>query len=868
MTSKLNKFLPKLGNYHIILLGCILGCLLILNSNNVNNQKAKIKSSEKEDIFFKRLISKRILQEVSTNNENEYEKETNDVCSRASEGLKEYYVTSDLSKIDLDNAPIKCEDKDEEYMKALIDLVRSLVGGDKEENNSPVPDGNLRNLLDDEDTDNLITYGQRILPMLIFLGIGLLSIIGFLVCWICCCCDCCCCCCCKKEGCKIPCFIFTYIFYALVIVVCIYGLTQASKIFTGLANTECSFLQFFNQILYGEKKETPKWIGIQEIDKLLNNLEKTLKEMKDDNLIEYLDDLIGDINDQRKDFMDELQNLHTHFYEPDGITPLSEYCIQYPTTTPFNYYTEGTEKKYLKDKYVLDLIPALGKYNFVDKVFEPGLIYWWNNEIAAIDDQAKGTLEQARSSFESMLNEKLDTILDALKKGQNELGKLKKPFNNAYGDISSILYDYSEIIDSKGKLAVNLVFGLLAFMNICLAALMLLICMFSGQSCVECGFFRCLFKFATHILWNVLAILMILSFIIGSLLALVGRVGGDMMSLVSFIVSEENFQNQNNPVLLNELGEGKEILEECIIKNGNLSSKFGLDDVTGDFDTINEKKTEIEGYIETFKDLAMNYPAYHALIDALKNKTEFIEDTSIISTLVNPSNDVIQTVELSKIITALNNAIGTISQERWDEKDGDKNIKCNEEETDSAIPDKNLLHPWTCEPEYRNWVSGSTTNEDVKNYAKISTDIIKVLKFAENDYYDHINNTKYYYELYLNGYLRTLNFFDQVTGDIINALKIGIGSSTDTFSFLNGKFIGTNLKIILKYLKYSLGEDLYTVGVCLIIVGCSLILSISSTILLIVIINIGLKKNQESSPNTGLPNFAESNNGNIVKYQN
>jgi len=65
----------------------------------------------------------------------------------------------------------------------------------------------------------------------------------------------------------------------------------------------------------------------------------------------------------------------------------------------------------------------------------------------------------------------------------------------------------------------------------------------------------------------------------------------------------------------------------------------------------------------------------------------------------------------------------------------------------------------------------------------------------------------------------------------------------DLFGFINGKFIGTNLKIILKYLKYSLGEDFYIVGICLILVGCGLILSISSTILLLVIINIELKQN-------------------------
>ena len=69
----------------------------------------------------------------------------------------------------------------------------------------------------------------------------------------------------------------------------------------------------------------------------------------------------------------------------------------------------------------------------------------------------------------------------------------------------------------------------------------------------------------------------------------------------------------------------------------------------------------------------------------------------------------------------------------------------------------------------------------------------------------------------------------------------------NSFSFLNGSFIKINLKILLKYLKYSLGKDIYTVGICLVVVGFSLILSISSTILLTVIINIDLKDNMNAN---------------------
>ena len=98
---------------------------------------------------------------------------------------------------------------------------------------------------------------------------------------------------------------------------------------------------------------------------------------------------------------------------------------------------------------------------------------------------------------------------------------------------------------------------------------------------------------------------MILSFIVGSLLSLIGRVGEDMMSVVSYIVSEENFRNGN--VLLSELGEGRDALEECILGNGDLSSVFGLNDVTSDFDTINTKKREIREYISRFQNITSNY---------------------------------------------------------------------------------------------------------------------------------------------------------------------------------------------------------------------------------------------------------------------
>ena len=157
MSSKLDK--SKLKSYHIILLGCLLGFLLVLNSNRVNEEKLRIYQNKKEKAFFNRLIFQRKLQGIpdppTLVEEEEEITETQAVCLHASNELQDYYNTSDLSKIDLDDGAIKCEDKDKDYMKALIGIVESLIGGG-DDDDDPINGGrrNLRNLLEPETEEN------------------------------------------------------------------------------------------------------------------------------------------------------------------------------------------------------------------------------------------------------------------------------------------------------------------------------------------------------------------------------------------------------------------------------------------------------------------------------------------------------------------------------------------------------------------------------------------------------------------------------------------------------------------------------------------------------------------------------------------
>ena len=904
MTKERNKMISRLKSYHIIILGCILGCLLTFNSNYINEQKATMKLNKEKSELFDRIISKRRLQEIQEGDEDVIYL-TSEVCSHSSDDLKEYYQSGDLTKIDLEPGLIECKDKDNKYVKALIGVLEGFIKDeDSSENPNTIPNNNDNNSgnddnggnddganpgerlrllsLDEEGKENIKIYVDRILPMAVFLGIGILCIIGWLVCCFASCCNCCCCCCFKKEGCKIPCFIFTYIFYALVITVCIYGLTQTNKIFTGIANTECSFMKFFDDILDGEEKEeTPKWIGINGVSNMLNSLYDTVEDMENSDLNANLESKIRDIDEERSNFMPELKSTYKNYYTDrndgiDGVDPNVGYYVEY-NNDAYIKESDSTTINY-NGKYMLDIFNLLGRYDN-DKQNYTGYLYLWDREISEIDNQASGTLNSAAGSFRNMLNENIGEIKRGLHSGITSLEELRKPFDDVYDVIADAIYDSSVYIDKYGKLSVQLVFGILAAMNLALGILVLLICLFSGKSCADCCCCRCICKCATHIIWNLLAFLMIIAFIIGSLLSLLGAIGSDMMSVFSYIVSEENFNKGDSAVIINKLEEGKDILKECFIGNGRLTELFNLSDVTDDFDIIQEKKNEIQGYMDEFRE-RMNYPSYTYLKSLLENRLQFTEDTNLI--LLDPQSNTPEAqkiINLDEIIKKLNDSTG--ADEKWNLLEGDKDKICIKDQNDGfAKNSQNVLHPWTCEPYHRDWIEGSG-NTDITNYAKIATDIIDLLKYAKGEiepadnpnyksYYDILDELKGKYEVYLNKYMDVLEFFDDVIDQITSALEEAIGSNGqhDTFSFLDGKFIRNDLKILLKYLQYSLGEDIYTVGLCLVIVGFSLILSVSSTILLLVIINKSLESNKKFSQQTEIPEFPVNNDGRIMQFKN
>ena len=837
MTNEQSDNVSMLKPYQIILISCLLGSILVANSNYVNKNRELARLNKQKGELFDTIIQRRKLQSQNYSEE---------VCSRASDDLNEYYNTGDLSKIDIDGIEaIECKNKDSKYMKALISIVRSVSDNDEDSNNvddDTHPNGpngyTLRNL-DELNTDDILDYAMdRILPMSVFLTFGILGFIGWIVCCFCCCFNCCCCCCCKKKTCKIPCFVFTYVFYALVIVVCIYGLTQTNKIFVGLANTECSFLKFFDQVVDGEmKQDLPRWAGINSIQGLLTNINNTLKDLSE-NSYENLTHHMGLINNSREHFTDKMHTVGDKFY--DGASFKRPYVQSYADTS--SYPSPGN--------YVYDIVSSFGRYDNVEKKYtEPSSIYAWDQEFSIIDREAYDYLTTAHNGFSDILRENLGEVQDALGEGKDSLDELLDPFNDIKNDAGEALYDVSDSIDHYGKMGVNVVFGALMGMNIFLAVLMLLIALFSGKSCTSCCCCRCLFKFCTHILWNVLALLMILSFIIGSLVALVGRLGGDMMGILSYVMSIDNF-NGTNPILVNELDSAKDYIYTCLHGDGDIAKQLNLGESLDSFDNINNVEGNITIVLDNFTSIMNMTPVYNGIKTRLDDQFNLKEDITMISQDENAP------ISYNYLITKINEKVSDKGI-RWDTANSN-NYGCS-----SSITS---YYPKSCKPSES---TSCNTNTDCKKYAEILDSVYNIVDYAHDPNKDEdsgtgkaasvmkvINDLKGEYINYLQGYVNILNFFLETIHKITDLIRQYSGNG-NAFSFLNGKFIGTNLKIILKYLEHSLGKDFYTVGICLCIVGLSLILSISSTILLIVIINIELEEYQkqeknQNNANTGL----------------
>ena len=143
------------------------------------------------------------------------------------------------------------------------------------------------------------------------------------------------------------------------------------------------FFMHWYQIIYGENKDdnSPKWIGIEEVSQLLDDLEFKINDMNNFDMLGQLNYLKDEVDTERDNFKSLLNDVYKKFYK-DGspLIPIDKYCVEYNGQEISITQGNSQVNKKLVGKYVLDLIPMIKKLDGTD-----GLISIWKEEIDDID---------------------------------------------------------------------------------------------------------------------------------------------------------------------------------------------------------------------------------------------------------------------------------------------------------------------------------------------------------------------------------------------------------------------------------------------------------------------------------------------------
>ena len=814
MTKKSNEFSPKLKYYHIILIAMIISPFLVLNSNSINKKKEQRKIFRQNEIFMRKLYGRNLG----------FKEDTKEICDKGTEDLRKYYETGDPETIGLKEGAIEKEDEGE-YITALVNLISS----------------------EGDSGDNIMNYAMHLIPVLIFLVITIFFLPGWLICCICSCCNCCCCCCCKKPKCKLPFYIVTCVIYALGIAISIYGLSVSNSVFVGLADTECSILKFVGEVLDGEtRQEKPRWGGISKIKDIFSQTKNNINSLTESKK-EELERNKDNSKNAKNDFEDGLKDYSLHIYDDDP------------------YDTSATGQNYKKTfpghdgDYYLDIAVNFGKFSKdsdgVVHTTSNSFVDNWYTEYKIISQNSETQMESAYKNFDELIQQK-GTATEALDDGISSINDIQSSFDSIKDSISEGIIDYSEIIEYYGKLGFKVIFSVLMVIDAAIAAFIslriftqFLVC---NNPCL-----KCFLKSVIHILWNILALITFFALLFGFIFTLLGTIGKDLISVVSVLFSDDNLNKGENAPLI---GGASVYLKTCINGDGKLEKALDLDiSAMGNIESLKNASNDLKSIKnETEVQLGQKiaYNAYKAEYDKRKNY-EITNFNLMKKDKSNPLN-------LDYYLENFNTEIRSQKGEWLKTCDAGKFQSCHSNPTGDT---EYCIQFPSCEDgdlSYWNTAYSSSSSKGIVfafiesiNLAKSETNpksIAKALTELNSLYTTFLGRQT-------DGLKTFIETIDGLTG-IFNDL---VGEEGGIFSMLNCLFIGRNVKVILKYLKASLGTNIYTVGVCLLTTGIAMCVSIAFTILLNIIINTADNTNVGGD---GVPEIGNNGQDPNVNFNN
>ena len=724
------------------------------------------------------------------------------ICSKTSSEFSKYYRLGDRTILNMDED--NTEDYDSYYIEALINIVKNYYEKKRDKES------------DSEFKKNLFKYIYHILPLIVVLCLGILSLVAWIV-WGVCVCQKCKCCYCKSEKCETPSIVLALIFYVIVGLICLYCLVEQNKVFTGLADLECSVLKFTDEVLQGEKVAYPPyWTGIENIETTLQQISSKINELKD-TTITNLQNLQSDVNNKKEMFENSLKDAG------DKIK---------------NSYI----KTYGSNNYQLDLAKLFGTYDNVNKEASPekSVCNFWINEYSSLASKSKTEMTNTIESFSTILNGV--EITQSLTNAQTRLEEIKTEFKTLENLFSDYIFKHADDVDKKGRVIYTLFFSLLIILCAAIIVFMLLLCCCSGKVCTNLTCFQCFFKYFLHIFWNIMALIMFILFMGGSWFTIAGTIGGDLVNVISFLISKDNLGENKDTIIL---GNVKQYLNKCFNDEGNILNELGFHSNMIYFENLKKSLIQIEEIKNQFND-KLNKFVYNDYLEELTERLQFNSpEFELVSVNDGITPNSYNFVELLKGINSYSNTHD--KKENWDIKSTSTNECSSANPDDSGHSTTITYHPKYCYPTIKPWVNNEASLSDNKIKLNDMKDLIESAnkESDSNSIISLLNGLNTDYSSFLETEITSLGIFIDKIKVITDIVKNYTSEDDELFSFMKCNYLRPDVEVILFYLKNSISNDLYEVGVYLLIAAFSMPFAISFTILLIVITNEEVQKNKE-----------------------
>ena len=728
------------------------------------------------------------------------------ICEKTSSEFARYYRLGDTNILGMDEENTKKYDS--EHIKALINIVDYYYGNKKaKKNGGNAPDPS-------ENKKQVYKYIYHILPLIIILGIGILSLFGWLT-WIICVCNKCKCCLCKSSKFKTPSIVLAVIFYLIVVLISIYSLAEKNKVFSGLANLECSVIKFTEEVINGEKSPYPPlWAGIDNIRTTLGKITEKIDALKP-GTITGLQNIRDDADTKKGIFENSLKNAGNKI-----------------------------KSQYINNDYQLDIAKQFGTYDDTNNkgLPEDSVCNYWINEYKSLYTRSYTEMTNTiDDSFSTILSD--NDIIQSITEANNNLENIKNEFKILQDLTSDYIIKKADDVDKIGRVVYDLFFSILVIFCGTVAVFMLFLCCCSGKICTNLSFFQCIFKYFLHVFWNIMALIMFILFMGGSMFTISGALGNDLVGVISFLISEDNLGQDKDTIILENV---KKYLNKCFNGNGNILDELQFNTKMENFEKLKKSFLAIEEIKNYFND-KLNKFVYTEYLEELTTRAEFSsEDFSILSVNDGVSPSSYNFVDLLSKINEYANGNSHLKKENW-------NISSTATETctdpDNTSPsDLIIYHPKKCFPTFKQWVKDEAS---LSIYVSKLNDMKSFIELANNNNPNSIkellNGLNTDYSNFLNSEIIALQGFIDKMKVITDLVNDYTSEDDEFFSFMNCNFIKTNVEVILHYFKTSIGNDIYEVGIYLLIAAFCMPFAISFTILLIVISNDEIEKNKEEN---------------------